>query len=182
MNLASPRTRWTSTTTPRMGSSYEVGRTSDGISRASRTWPRSATACSIRKSTSASPKSPCPKFRRFHPSAGCVGKWPARAALRDAEAKFEEIARRRAKVRDVRARALPRLEPLGYDRNKNAFWVFPRRDKQMEAVPRPRPASPLRIWVEDRSGAAPAWSFYEGTEVRGGWRPRSMSGVCASGR
>ena len=54
----------------------------------------------------------------------------------DAEAKFEEIARRRAKVRDVRARALPRLEPLGYDRNKNAYWVFPRRDTlQMEAVP-----------------------------------------------
>ena len=87
-------------------------------------------------------------------------------ALRDAEAKFEEIARRRAKVRDVRARALPRLEPLGYDRNKNAYWVFPRRDTlQMEAVPRPRPASPLRIWVEDRSGPTPAWSFYEGTET-----------------
>ena len=35
----------------------------------------------------------------------------------------------------------------------------------MESIPKPRPASPLRIWVEDRSGQTPAWSFYEGTEV-----------------
>ncbi len=110
---------------------------------------------------------PVPKVPEVPPKRWvCREVADACEALRDAEARLEDIARRRAKVRDIRARALPRLEPLGYDRNKNAYWIFPRRDTlQMEAVPKPRPASPLRIWVEDRSGAAPSWSFYEGTEV-----------------
>jgi len=110
---------------------------------------------------------PVPKVPEVPPKRWvCREVADACEALRDAEAKFDEIARRRAKVRDIRARALPRLEPLGYDRNKNAYWVFPRRDTlAMESVPKPRPASPLRIWVEDRSGQTPAWSFYEGTEV-----------------
>ena len=88
-------------------------------------------------------------------------------ALRDAEGKLDDIGRRRAKGRDARARALPRLEPLGFDRDNNAYWLFPRRDTlEIESVPRPRPASPLRVWVETRGTGAPSWKFHDASAIQ----------------
>ena len=124
---------------PLTGCSCGRGRTSDDTSRASLTWPKSATACSIRKSTSASPRSPSPRRLSFL-RPRCREVADACEALRDAEAKFEEIARRRAKVRDIRARALPRLEPLSYDKKQKRLLGVPSaRHFTTSAVPKPRP-------------------------------------------
>ena len=38
--------------------------------------------------------------------------------------------------------------------------------REIESVPRPRPASPLRVWVETRSSGAPSWKFHDASSIQ----------------
>ena len=91
-------------------------------------------------------------------------------ALRDVELRLEETERRRARAQDVRAHALPRMEPLGSDRHRDVYWTFPRLDVAESASAPPRPPSPVRVWKErrappDAASTTPTWGFYVGDDA-----------------
>lgn len=81
-------------------------------------------------------------------------------ALRDAEAKADEDARRRTKAAERRRSAVPRIDPLGSDRYFDTYWVFPRDcddPKNRNKAPTDENATaPLRVWRRrDPRSAAP---------------------------
>jgi hypothetical protein len=91
-------------------------------------------------------------------------------ALRDVELRLEETERRRARAQDVRAHALPRMEPLGSDRHRDVYWTFPRHDVAESDSSPPRPPSPVRVWKErrappDAASTTPTWGFYVGDDA-----------------
>ena len=76
----------------------------------------------------------------------------------------------RDRAQDVRAHALPRMEPLGSDRHRDVYWTFPRLDVAESASAPPRPPSPVRVWKErrappDAASTTPTWGFYVGDDA-----------------
>ncbi|KAH8073670.1 hypothetical protein JL721_2979 [Aureococcus anophagefferens] len=102
-------------------------------------------------------------------------------ALRDVELRLEETERRRARAQDVRAHALPRMEPLGSDRHRDVYWAFRAGAAESASSP-PRPPSPVRVWKErrapDAASTTPTWASTPATTPA---PPRSL-GEAASAR